>query len=142
MSIESVAESALINIIADVTTAKSFIISEIPDVLSQLITWRTYQHLSLTVLSVLFLCFAIYWFKTYMFFDRKNPTPKQAKALSGSTYYPEDLKDSYIAANVVFTVITIISSVVFADNFTNLLQITLAPKIYLIEYANSFLTHK
>jgi len=141
MSLESVAESALINIITDVTTAKNFIISEIPDVLSQLIIWKTYQHLLFVVLSLIIVLYCLYWLKTYVFFDRSNPTEKQKKVLQ-TGHYKEDLKDSYVPLAMAAACCLIGFSIVLLCNTMDLLQITIAPKVYLIEYSQQLMSAK
>ena len=145
MSLESVAEAALVNIINDVTTAKSFIISEIPDVLSQLIIWKTYQHLFFVVLSLILsliiIPYCIYWLKTYIFFDRSNPTEKQKKVLQ-TVYYEKQLRDSYVAVALALVCCSIGFSVALLCNTMDLLQITVAPKVYLIEYSQQLMSAK
>lgn len=141
MSLESVAESALINIITDVTTAKNFIISEIPDVLSQLIIWKTYQHLFYIVLSLVIMIYCFYWLKTYVFFDRSNPTENQKRALQ-TGQYKEYLKDSYVPLAMASACCLIAFSIVLICNTMDLLQITVAPKVYLIEYSQQLMSAK
>ena len=141
MSLESVAESALVNIITDVTTAKNFIIAEIPDVLSQLIIWKTYQHLFFVVLSLIIIPYCIYWLKTYIFFDRSNPTEKQKKVLQ-TGYYEKHLRESYVVVALALACCSIGFSVALLCNTMDLLQITVAPKVYLIEYSQQLMSAK
>ena len=141
MSLESVAESALVNIITDVTTAKSFIISEIPDVLSQLIIWKTYQHLSFVVLSLIIIPYCIYWLKTYIFFDRSNPTEKQKKVLQ-TGYYEKHIREPYVAVALALVCCSIGFSVALLCNTMDLLQITALAKVYLIEYSQQLMSTK
>lgn len=141
MSLESVAEAALVNIINDVTTAKSFIISEIPDVLSQLIIWKTYQHLFFVVLSLIIIPYCIYWLKTYIFFDRSNPTEEQKKVLK-TGYYEKCVRDSYVPVPLALACCSIGFSVALLCNTMDLLQIIVAPKVYLIEYSQQLMSAK
>ena len=123
------------------TTAKNFIISEIPDVLSQLIIWKTYQHLFYIILSLVIMIYCFYWLKTYVFFDRSNPTENQKRALQ-TGHYKEDLKDSYVPLATASACCLIAFSIVLICNTMDLLQITVAPKVYLIEYSQQLMSAK
>jgi hypothetical protein len=110
-------QGALTEILNGVLSAKDFMLAELPDVVQQLLLWKFYYHLSHVILGFLFV--ALVFFIRYKCSTLESWNPRT-----------DDLF-SYVVATVVsfFTIL-------ITFNLT-WLQVWLAPKVYLIEYAAS-----
>lgn len=112
-------ENALIEIINDVVNAKEFIISEIPEVVSQLLAWNftisLISFLTFIVLTVIAVKYEIKFFKSDLFKGFKSAIGEAAYLFSGF---------------ITFFIHVFIFGLLNAD----WLKIWIAPKLYLIEY--------
>lgn len=119
----SIVNNALVSIINDVASAKNFILSQAPDVISQLIQWNTIKYGSLVlflgVLALFMYICGIYLHKKYL----SEP--------DGDRRDDEDLAIGAGAAYIVGIAI----SVFVVWNIFALVKIYVAPKVWLIEYA-------
>jgi hypothetical protein len=109
-------------IITDAIAVRDFIISETPDVIQQLLAWNmTYSLVRLAVSILIFVCFAIGLFHHIRWIAR----------------HFNDADENLIISNILCVATYSIPSVIATIVFFNLtwLQIIVAPKIYLIEYA-------
>ena len=103
----------------------NFVVEQAPDLIQQLIVWKTCEYIFLILISIAFL-FSIYkWYKSAM---------KRYDDLDNFIDEPEVL---------VFSIYSIVVILIFVialfQSFFNLLQILLAPKIWLIEYATNLI---
>lgn len=133
-------EDALLQIIqsttTSMTTAVDFLSAQIPDVIYQLLLWNTIYYSLQCVCGVAIGIFTIKW--TYQIFAIGRTTKTTASALQsfvGSYNHRgefEEFGPSIILVAVGLPVMALISGA-----FTNItwLQILIAPKIWLIEYA-------
>ena len=120
--LEKTLQSALIDLIETATTAKDFIIAEIPDVVNQLLIWEaTKSGLSTAFSILLIVIFFIAWKKIIQIEKYLKENNSQFE------YNLYGL--SFAVSVIIYIPITI--------QFTSLdwLKIWIAPKLYLIEYA-------
>ena len=103
----------------------NFVVEQAPDLIQQLIVWKTCEYIFWILISIAFL-FSIYkWYKSAMKrYDDLDNFIDETEFLAFFTYS--------------ITVILILGIALF-HSFFNLLQILLAPKIWLIEYATNLI---
>ena len=103
----------------------NFVVEQAPDLIQQLIVWKTCEYIFWILISIAFL-FSVYkWHKSAM---------KRYGDLDGFIDEPE----FFIYCIYAIAVIVIFGIALFTS-FFNLLQILLAPKIWLIEYASQLI---
>lgn len=114
-------QQAFLSILADVTqgtkNAITFLSGEIPDIIQQLLVWKATEYGALTLISFIFL----------FFFTRT--TVKQLKADPNLDEFETFL---LLTAGLLLAIAAII---VFFANLFPFLQVLIAPKIFLIEFA-------
>lgn len=133
-------QSALVEIIqkasSGIDASVSFLSSEIPDVISQLLLWNITASSVGMVLSAIFIAMSvsmvIWMMKLY---GRGRDTGKPNWVHDGEKYSP--LRERVIPVSIVLFISLLVSPVVFVANLMEVLKIWLAPKIWLIEYAAS-----
>lgn len=117
------AQNALIEIISDSMKLKDFLIAETPEVIEQLLTWKLYESFGLVFLGIVIACLAFPCYKLFKF-------GKDKKCSTG------DGDSACFAFGLVGGVASIVGgTIVIAINLLTALQIYVAPKIFLIEYA-------
>lgn len=118
-------------------TALDFLATEIPDVVQQLLIWHAIESFIWFFLGTLIL--AVPWFVYWKWGGRGEPT----EPMYGEARYKETLthfRDGTVHFDAVFglvlagAVTTLVGLVVTLDNL-EWLQILVAPKLYLLEYA-------
>ena len=132
--------SILNDITTNVSTAKNFVLGELPDVIQQLLTWKLMNFIVLYVLCILVLIASIFIYRTLMTIDRNTMSTFQKNAVcswySDGTY---TLKDQHQLL-VILSVFGIGASIIFMlTNLNVLLELIFAPKLYLLEYAADLL---
>lgn len=101
--------------------AEAFVLAEMPDVVQQLLAWKMVQSLVYCVFGLLcFITIALYWRWAAKILERAN----------------EEYFDDHVAIGGLMGTVVLVLIGGFAVNLT-WLQIWLAPKVYLIEYAAS-----
>ena len=103
--------------VKNVGTATDFLLTETPEVIQQLLSWKMAESICITVLSILwaiFVCTAV--FKLFNHLRKKLEDP----------YDPEMAYFSFVG------LFLLVPS--FASANIDWLQIWIAPKVYLIEY--------
>lgn len=122
-NLQNTVNEVLLNLIGGVTQAKDFILGELPDVVQQLLAWKMWESLIYFVASWIFVLLMIwYWRWVYKSWDR---------------LYKIDWEEPAVGAGII---VSLICAAVFAFGaVTNWdwLQIMIAPKVYLLEYAAS-----
>lgn len=128
-------QNSLIEIIKESTSSIksgiSFLQSEIPDVINQLLVWKFYQNLTISILSLIFvillsiLLYKIFSNRSQRYFWEKNKWIDYME-ITGLGFTISMLSVSGIIGLVV----------TFLLSTFNVLQIYIAPKIFLIEYAS------
>ena len=113
-------QNALTEILRGVLSAKDFVLAELPEVVTQLLTWKMYE-------SIIWFIFGIISIIIVIVVNCK--TFKQSWKITVEVGAPA------ILANIIGSVIALIA----ISSIMNLdwLQITVAPKVYLIEYVAS-----
>ena len=103
----------------------NFVVEQAPDLIQQLIVWKTCEYIFLILISIAFL-FSIYkWCKSAI---------KRYGNLDNFFGEPE-----VIVFSIYSIVVILIFVIALFQSFFNLLQILLAPKIWLIEYATNLI---
>ena len=98
-----------------------FVVEQAPDLIQQLIVWKTCEYIFLIIISIAFM-FSLYkWHKSAM------------KRYDDFSDFCNEI-ESFIYGVYAIVVILIFGIALFTS-FFNLIQILLAPKIWLIEYA-------
>lgn len=117
-SIQNVLQGTLIDIINGVVSAKDFLLEQTPDVLRQLLLWKMLESLIPFILGI-FICIimTVYWWYYVSKFDCLTESQAFGLGLGG------------ITGTLILTLSTT------ACYSLTWLQIWIAPKIYLIEYA-------
>jgi hypothetical protein len=116
-------QNVLTDLIVTATAAKDFVLSELPDVINQLLMWKMIESIIYTFIGVAMLgCIAAYWLVLYKHWDRWKEI--------GS-----DPEFAFFFPGGVATLLLFVGAC-FVINIT-WLQILIAPKVYLIEYAAS-----
>lgn len=112
---------------AGVEAGVSFLSSELPDVIQQLLVWKLAQSSVLLGLGISFWVFAAYLLRKGL----KNMKEEGEKTWTNRQEY------RYVAPYIISAFAVSIGFVMSMVNGATALQIWLAPKIYLIEYAAS-----
>jgi len=127
-------QSALVSIIEKATTGidagVSFLSSEMPDVISQLIMWKMSYYSFYFVLGVILIITSILISKS-MIKGRKN---KDESIWWDGRY---GMSEGGIFAAIVCAVAFSLGLIMAISNLTIIMQISIAPKIWLLEYAAS-----
>jgi hypothetical protein len=110
-------ENKLVEAITDITAnlaqAKSFVLSELPDVLQQYLLFNTVKSCGYTVLGLILVILCVYGIYKVI----KNS--KYGKGKYGLVLY--------------FAVFTIIGGIMFFLNLVETIQLLIAPKVWLLE---------
>jgi hypothetical protein len=122
--------------------AKDFVTAQLPDVIQQLLMWKFYESLLPMVLWLAMSLIFIKWF-----FNTTIKNGDWNAALSGTPNYstydnmPKNGVPKAIIGGVkALFVLSFFLTFIFNINFT-WLQILVAPKIYLLEYAKSMVSN-
>lgn len=133
-------QNALVEIIqkasSGIDASVSFLSSEIPDVISQLLLWNiTASSVGMFVSAIVIgssLSMIVWMMKLY---GAGRDTGKPNWVHDGEKYNP--LRERVIPVSIVLFLALLVSPIVFIANLMEVLKIWLAPKIWLIEYAAS-----
>lgn len=117
-SVKEQAQEFLQKAIDAATSTGDFIVGQIPDVVQQILTWNLVQAIIICVIT------AIVFFFLFQYGKRVN-----AKGRG------EHDDDKRIAGMVVMIASSFISFFVFTCNMMKAVQIYVAPKLWLLEYA-------
>ena len=99
----------------------NFVVEQAPDLIQQLIVWKTCEYIFLIIISIAFM-FSLYkWHKSAM------------KRHDNYDYFCEKIE--FFIYCIYAIVVIVIFGIALFTSFFNLIQILLAPKIWLIEYA-------
>lgn len=120
-TLESTANEALKGMIEASTNASNWVLSEIPEVLEQLLLWRLTESLAFFSLGLIMFLTAV---GAIMLMIAKLKR-------DGDEWL---CKEWTIVPTVIIVLLLILSPIVVLENL-DWLQIWLAPKVYLIEYA-------
>ena len=108
----------------------NFIVEQAPDLIRQLLIWKTVEYAIYTSLGIALLIFFFKWTK-------KVGREMKEKDYDFEDYFMDGFANILIAIGylVAFTV----GIVMIDENLQDLIQIVFAPKIYLIEYTAKLL---
>ena len=120
----------LVSLLQTVAEAKDFTVAQAPEVIQQLLLYKTIFHGFTTLLAGLVLAVVVV---LVLWARRKNE--------EGATRYHAVLWDNDLEFPFVLGLLVtgVCSTVAFFVNGVTLLKVTLAPKLYLIEYAAGLL---
>ncbi len=128
-------ETALVDILNSVTAtagqAKDFLVDQTPDVIRQLLAWKMAESIAYDVVAVLVLVALIVNTRMYVKYIALNGFEKP------KSYDLNPVSMSWTILGAAGTIVGVCTF--FAAANLNWLQIWLAPKIYLIEYAKSLI---
>ena len=99
----------------------NFVVEQAPDLIQQLIVWKTCEYIFSILISIAFLFYIYKWCKSAM---------KRYGDLNNFIDEPE-----FFMFSIYSIVVILMFGTALFTSFFNLLQILLAPKIWLIEYA-------
>jgi len=129
----STLENALVAIINQVTTgidtSVTFLSTQIPDIIQQLLLWKLIDKLMWTSVELSAMTFCII-VSIKLYYKGKTYIPKNP--------YDTDQSDIYCMSLGIF-ILGLFFLIVTLLDLTVILQIWLAPKVYLIEYAHGLL---
>ena len=133
-------QNALVQIIektqAGVDASVSFLSQEMPDVIRQLLMYKTAEYSVTIVLGLLFFITGLFiLFKANRDFKESSRTLQACWIHDGDSYAA--LTGLGGVALIYSTASAIVSLIVIIDSVFALAKITIAPKIWLIEYAAS-----
>jgi len=115
--------------ISGIDAATGFLQSEVPEYITQLLTWYAVYNFLMFILGIVI-------FVSVVFFTKKYSGKKRDKDGKFVWTLTHD-DDGIVAPQVIATVIVVIICFVISVESINLewLQIWIAPKVWLIEYA-------
>lgn len=118
--------------VSSIEHATTFVMSELPEVIHQLLIWHAVKHGIHAVVGVALIFMAVYL--------NKRAMQQLKNRHANATSYID--KNAEWVAYIVGASITAVAVFAFAMHLINLtwLQIILAPKLYLIEYAASLIS--
>lgn len=121
--------------VSGVQAGVNLLSTELPDVIHQLLLWKMIESLILCVVGIIFTVSAIRWFAKNL--GKGKEDGKKYKA----TLTHNEQGD--LAPWGPFSIILLVLIVVIASITINItwLQILIAPKVYLIEYAAALVTN-
>lgn len=137
-------QDALVDVINKSVSAfeqgATFLSAELPDVVHQLLLWKAVESSMVFLLGILFLITPLF---VYLRFGGKGKELTPASQNSYASHVPTLTHDKYGKPDdgmIPFSLLTTVCLIfaVFAINVT-WLQILIAPKIFLIEYAANLL---
>lgn len=109
-------EKAISELISSTINAKDFILAEMPEYIQQLLMWKMSQGIFYAITGIFIL---------YLAFLLSKKIMKQV--------------DDMIMATMVCTAPVLAGLILFFENITTVIQILVAPKVYLVEYAASLI---
>lgn len=127
-------QKALAETIDKATQATDFIVSETPEVVQQLLTWKMYESIVANIISILALVgVPALSLMTFRILRRKFK--------NSGMYSIAGISEGVFTAWVIASAVACLTSIIFCFGEMNLdwLKILLAPKVYLIDYAASIL---
>lgn len=126
---QNLINQTLVGVIENAAQAKEFVLSEAPEILNQLVLYKTVEHGFLTLFGIILIT---------TFFCLINPFIKYCKEANDADYGEEG---PYIFKAVISAIIGLASIIagliLFCENILQFIKVFFAPKIYLIEYAAS-----
>ena len=133
-------QNALVDIIqkasSGIDASVSFLSSEIPDVISQLLLWSITASSVGMALSAIVIAISVSMIVWMMkLYGRGRDTGKPNWVHDGDRY--NALRERVIPVSCVLFICLVVGPIVFVVNLMEVLKIWLAPKIWLIEYAAS-----
>lgn len=113
---------------ATASSAKDFVLAELPDVAKQLLLWELWQAVVyLTVLGVLPIVALVFLWRWANKYRKKEDTSTENKeACAGVTFG-------------VTIVIAVVSSIALVTNILTIVKVLVAPKLFLLEYASKLI---
>ena len=129
--IQSVSESA--------ASAKNFVLAELPDVAQQVINWYLFKSVFENIIALIWIIFAIY------LLTKVSQVPvSKSKANKFQLFCYEFTRDGEIKElmpTVIIPILAIIICVILSIHYFNLdcFKISIAPKLWLIEYTTNIL---
>lgn len=136
------AESVAGDITSTTSDAAAFLVAEIPDVIQQLLMWHAVESLAWFLPGLLLI--AAPWFVYWRWGGRGKPTEP---AYNGAARYEPTFTHHYtgeidgdaIGALCIFGLVTSGLGFTLVMNNLEWLQILVAPKLYLLEYARALI---
>lgn len=108
----------------------NFIVEQAPDLIRQLLIWKTVEHAVIFSIGIALLIFFFKWTK-------KVGREMKEKDYDFEDYFMDSFANIMIALGYLSAFIAGI--IMIGGNLQNLIQIVFAPKIYLIEYTAKLL---
>jgi hypothetical protein len=128
--IKNAGTQALLSIINGVSEAASFLKGEIPLAVQELLTYYTISAFVLTSVWLLVAVGLIVgWFKVILKYGRKTP------GKYGSANHMDE--PGFVIPTLLGSIAVVISSFAFLESLLEFIKITVAPRIWLLEYAGT-----
>ena len=108
----------------------NFIVEQAPDLIRQLLIWKTVEYAVIISIGIALLIFFFKWTK-------KVGREMKEKDYDFEDYFMDSFANIMIALGYLSAFI--VGIIMIGDNLQNLIQIVFAPKIYLIEYTAKLL---
>lgn len=143
-------EDALVDIInnitTSVTTAKDFLVSEVPDVIHQLILWKTCKYALLLIICLVIIIVAYRYIRIVHDIPDKNTATLRQKNMVASWRSSDFLVNELTTLTqfnlVISYFLVILCGIISVVDLFYILKIIVAPKVWLIEYAADLVTAK
>ena len=110
---------AITDITANLAQAKSFVMSELPDVLQQYLLFNTIKSCGYVILGLILVITCIYWIHR--------------------SIESEDYMENIGGLLIILGVTTIIGGIMFFTNLVEAIQLLIAPKVWLLEHLSYIL---
>lgn len=108
----------------------NFIVEQAPDLIRQLLIWKTVEYAVIISIGIALLIFFFKWTK-------KVGREMKEKDYDFEDYFMDSFANIMIALGYLSAFI--VGIIMIGNNLQNLIQIVFAPKIYLIEYTAKLL---
>jgi len=127
-----VVNKLMIEMIETAGAVKSFVVTEAPEVVQQLLAWTVWENVIWLGIAIILLCLAI-WNGLKIF--------KFNKKYSGLTYDERQEGEGsffmWFVSSIVLSLITLITTAHMPSYILEIVKISVAPKVWLLEYASS-----
>lgn len=135
MDLANTAKQALEQIITDAVSVREFVIEQTPDVVQQLLAWAFWSSLIEAVAPIVILIAIVIATITTL---KKLPRATKAEMIGNSYDYTCGIHDMYFIPTVAIGGFSTVISLVAVGCTFNItwLQILVAPKVWLLEYAS------
>ena len=122
--------------IESLTTTKEFCVEQAPDLIQQILAWKFWQSVSVLLIWTVIVIGYIIYYRYVLRTCKKTKEEQNAR----SSYHNDPYETPFfICSSMIGAFLGLIYIIVVCVNLYTILQIWIAPKIFLIEYASGLI---